>query len=92
MKKLLTLTLLLLSLLATGQYHISGVVKDSKTKQPLPFATILPVNGPGDITDTEGIFNLSSKQAFTEISFSYVGYRSRKITVSPSEKYITVFF
>ena len=91
MKRLLTLTLLLLSLLATGQYHISGVVKDSKTKQPLPFATLLPVNAPGDITDTEGIFNLSSKQPFTAISVSYVGYRSRKITISPSDNFITVF-
>ena len=48
--------LLLVPFLAISQHKIQGVVIDSKTKQPLPFASIVTNTNFGTLTDIDGEF------------------------------------
>ncbi|MEJ2617007.1 MAG: TonB-dependent receptor [Ignavibacteriaceae bacterium] len=65
---------------------ISGTVKDSITKEPL-FNTNIYVEstGTGTVTDSSGKFNLNVSPGFHKIRFSYVGYRSKTISMYFSE-------
>jgi len=73
-----------------AQYHFTGVVKDSKTKAALPFATIILQNNLGVLTDAKGVFNFNSKQPITNIRVSYIGYKSTEIFIDKN-KFLTVF-
>ena len=81
---------LLLPFLGLGQSSISGIIKDSKTKAPLPFATIITNTGLGKITDAEGKFNIVSKRDINEITITYVGYKRQKISVNKSDRFISI--
>ena len=89
MKKLLLL-LLFKPLLFFSQNYLQGVVIDSKTKQPLPFATILTNTNFGSLTDIDGKFELKTTTPFSKITVSYVGYKKVVAEVIPSEKYKTI--
>ncbi len=64
---------------------LNGTVRDSATRAPLPFATvILPELRRGDLTDLYGRFTVSDLPAAPiRVQVSYVGYRTalRKIVV-----------
>jgi len=64
-----------------AQYNISGVVKDAKTKNVLPFATILTQNNVGSLTDANGLFNIKTKHPISRLKISYIGYKSMEISV-----------
>ena len=90
MKKLLFLLLFIIPVLSSAQSSFSGIIKDSKTKQALPFATILTNIGIGEICDADGKFSIRSKQSIHELTISYVGYKTKKVAIDNSTSYLTV--
>ena len=90
MKNYLVNIFLFLPILIFSQSNFSGIIKDSKSKKALPFATIITNNGIGEITDTEGKFAINSRNNITELTVSYVGYKTQKIKVDNGDKFITI--
>jgi hypothetical protein len=65
------------------QCHITGVVKDSKTGEQLPFATVY-ISGTNIATSTNntGFFNLIANACDSmEITVNYIGYKPMKIRI-----------
>ncbi|WP_432712145.1 DUF5686 family protein, partial [Pedobacter sp.] len=89
-KKLIYIWILLLPLTAfqvAGQNTtVTGIVTDSKDKDPLPYVTLL-FKGTNIITKTDGDgkFTISSPGNYTQLQFSYVGYTTKIITIKPGE-------
>lgn len=81
MKKAFGLFLLLMPFWAFSQsFQISGVVLDSTNGDPLPFVNIIVNDKPiGTTTDIDGRFSLTSPQQITSLTFSYVGYKKRRL-------------
>ena len=90
MKNYLVNIFLFLPFLIFSQSNFSGIVKDSKSKKALPFATIITNNGIGEITDTEGKFAINSRNNIDELTVSYVGYKTQNIKIDKGDKFITV--
>ncbi|MCF6280420.1 MAG: DUF5686 and carboxypeptidase regulatory-like domain-containing protein [Flavobacteriaceae bacterium] len=89
MKKLL-LSLLFLPLVSFSQQQISGVLIDSKTQETLPFANIITNNNQGTITNVDGEFILESDKEITELRISYIGYKTKKITITESTTFLKI--
>jgi hypothetical protein len=89
MKKLLFL-FLLIPFLAISQNQIQGIVLDSKSKQPLPFATITTSSNFGTLTDIDGKFTVKAEKKVTQISISYVGYEPVIVPISKNEKFLKI--
>ena len=60
---------------------INGIIIDSQTNEPLPFANILLESKTGVSSDSHGKFLFPSVNEFDELTISYVGYKTRKIKV-----------
>jgi len=84
------LFLLIAPLLAISQHKIQGVVIDSKTKQPLPFASIVTNTNFGTLTDIDGEFYIKAKNSFNKITISYVGYKSVTVPITINDKFISI--
>ncbi len=82
--------LLLFPLLSVAQNQIQGIILDSKTNQPLPFATITTASNFGTLTDIDGKFSIKTQKAITQISISYVGYESLIFPITKNEKFIKI--
>ena len=89
MKKLFFL-FFLVPFLSISQNQIQGIVLDSKSNQPLPFATITTSSNFGTLTDIDGKFSIKAQKTFTQISISYIGYESVIVPVSKNEKYLKI--
>lgn len=89
MKNLLFL-LLTLPFLSISQNQIQGIVLDSKTNQPLPFATITTSSNFGTLTDVDGKFNIKTAKTITQISVSYIGYESFIYSIIKNGKFIKI--
>jgi hypothetical protein len=64
--------------------NITGVIKDSETGEPLPFATIGIISkGRGTVTNSNGEFNLKITRSCINdtLSVSYLGYFNKEIAV-----------
>ena len=81
--------LFFLPLVCQAQFHISGIVKDSSSKKPLPFASINANDGAYTIADVDGRFDLDSKTEITAFSISYIGYAKIDIATA-NKKFYTV--
>ena len=78
------ITFFLLSSFAVSQTKvtISGTVKDSTTKEPLINTNIVVASGnTGTVTDSSGKFLLALKPGYYHITFSYIGYESKTISL-----------
>lgn len=82
--------LLLLSLNALGQTAITGVVRDSKTNEPLPFATIKPNNSNAIAADVDGKFIIASGSGVSQITVSYTGYRTATVNISSGQRHYII--
>ena len=89
MKKILTL-LFLFPLFLFSQTQLTGIVIDSKTKKPLPFATVLTNTHFGTLADVDGKFEIKTKNPFQKITISYVGYHPTTIPISAKENFVKV--
>lgn len=80
MKRLIFAILILVSCAAFGQENLSGVVRDSLTGQPLPFATVY-INGTtnGTTTNEDGVFNLEKVSFPSTLVMSFMGYETQAV-------------
>lgn len=65
---------------ASGTYLVRGIVRDTVTNQPVPYASVaLSGLGIGTMTDAKGIFELTAPDASATIDVTCQGYnRARK--------------
>jgi len=89
MLKNLFILCILCGLNVKAQTQISGVVKDAKTNDVLPFASIIFQNNRGLLTDANGTFNIDSKEKIDSLLISYVGYKTKSILIKKT-KYLTI--
>ncbi|MGB1205920.1 MAG: DUF5686 family protein [Chitinophagales bacterium] len=63
---------------------VSGTLLDQKTREPLPFASVVFMGSTvGTTTDIDGNFSLSSDNlAENELAVSYLGYQQQKVHVT----------
>lgn len=66
---------------------VYGVVKDSKTRDAIPFASIsIPGSNIGTVSNSEGEFTIKVLKSLeaTEIEISHIGYVNSKFKIQPS--------
>jgi hypothetical protein len=82
MRLIITSALLFYSVCTFTQNVIQGVVRDSETKEALPFCSIA-VKGTkkGTITNRDGAFSIAVNLTRDTLLFSYVGYNTLMIPV-----------
>ena len=64
--------------------HLQGLVIDSQTKEPLPYAhLIIKTSGIGTITNKDGLFDfkIQGHYAQNEITFSFLGYSNKSYKI-----------
>jgi len=80
MKTCLTILCLCFSVLSWSQENFQGTVKDSKTKEPLPYCSVsIKGSHTGTITNTDGTFLLKIIPGKDTVLFSYLGYQTLAI-------------
>lgn len=95
MKQLyITLTLLAVMLFTqlTGvSAQIKGVVTDSITNEPLLYVTVqYEGKGVGAITNGEGEYTVETRRGWDELTFSTIGYITKKVKIKPGQKVLNV--
>ena len=90
MKQLIFL-FFLCSLSLQAQFQVNGIIKDSKTKKTLPFATITTENGISTIGDVDGKFNFLLNSQPETLSISYVGYETKTISLFELKSFFTLY-
>ncbi|WP_206598714.1 DUF5686 and carboxypeptidase-like regulatory domain-containing protein [Rufibacter ruber] len=69
-----------------GVTSVRGTVKDAATNEPLIGVTIFfPGTSLGASTDLEGNFAFRTTQTITRVQFTYVGYKTQTIDLTPGE-------
>lgn len=86
---LLVLCMLMFVISAEAQ-TLQGVVTDAKTGETLIGVTIQDNKGHGTQTDVEGKYELKLDAGSSEISYSYVGYTTKKISATVKENQVIV--
>ena len=77
--------LLFLTIAASAQTStISGTVRNSTTKEPVPFVTVaIKGTGSGPYTDEKGNFKLTTSRAFPlTLQFTSVGFSAKEVAVA----------
>ncbi len=77
--------ILLLFLVAQNFVWAQTLIKDSQTKEPIPFVAISKQNGTGTYSNENGSFDLSFTSSDT-LYISHLAYKSIKLTKSDIEK------
>lgn len=83
-KTVLTILLMLLALTAAAQ-HITGIVTDAATGEPLPFVNVRHSDGRGMQTAADGSFRLPFRAGKLQISF--IGYETQSVAVRQAGSY-----
>lgn len=67
------------------EYKIKGKVIDATNRQALAFVNVVVNDGHyGGMTDIDGKYEVASPIPITQISFSYIGYESKRINMVPN--------
>jgi len=93
MKQALFAFLTLTTLLASAQVEFSGIVLDSLSNDPLPYASVrLQGTDKGTSTNAIGEFKLVLQEfkPTDSLEFSFIGYTSQRLSLASIGKYITV--
>ncbi len=88
--KRLFLVFLFFSLSLQAQFHVNGIIKDTETKKPLPFATIRTEKGLSTISDVDGKFDFLLNLQPETITVSYVGYESKTVSLFEVKTFIAI--
>lgn len=86
--RLLSFLLVLFTLPCLAQTPLTGVVRDSKNNQPLPFATVIPEKGQSIATDIDGKFTILNPQGSAYFTVSYTGYSTLRVSLGSQTNYI----
>ena len=63
---------------------IQGVVTDSLTNEPIPYASVYyEGKGVGGITDADGHYSVETRQGWNKLTFSSVGYVNKVVNIIP---------
>jgi len=81
MKHIYWCVLLLISNFSYAQLTISGTVTSLNDNKSLPFVNITTNNNRGTTTNENGYYTLEINAADSQIQFSYVGFKTKTITV-----------
>lgn len=84
---------LLLFLMGFNQLfaQINGVLKDAKTGEPIPYANVFyEGKGVGAITDIDGRFQVDKFPEWKALTFSSVGYDTKRVPINQHTKELTV--
>lgn len=94
MKQLYIITIfLLLSLFAStgASAQIKGVITDSLTHEPLMYITVqYEGKGVGGISNAEGEYQVETRKGWNELTFSAIGYITKKVKFAPGTKTLNV--
>ena len=82
--------LLLFTVTLQAQFQINGIVKDSSTSKPLPFATIITNDGANTVSDVDGKFSFSTSINTNSFTVSYIGFEKSAIQIEKNKKYYAV--
>ncbi len=86
---LLFLLFLLASIGASAQ--IKGVITDSLTHEPLMYITVqYEGKGVGGISNAKGEYQVETRKGWDELTFSAVGYVTKKVKFAPGTKVLNV--
>lgn len=90
MKRLFLLTIILsvfaLHVTAQSLVQITGMVRDSVSKEPIPFASIsVPGTDVGVIATEHGGFNINTRHKVEKLRISALGYNTTEIKVKPGQ-------
>jgi hypothetical protein len=88
--KYFCILLFFLTLSLQAQFHLSGIVKESATNKPLPFATISFNNQTKTITDVDGKFSIFLEENSAAFEVSYIGYSKTTETITKDKKYYSI--
>jgi hypothetical protein len=88
--RILTFLLFFITSVCVAQSAITGIVKDSKTENPLPFATIYQQNGRSIIADVDGRFVLEHAPMHEILTVTYIGYSERSFKITPGRTFYSV--
>ena len=94
MKRLYNITLILLLLLfasAGASAQIRGVITDSLTHEPLMYITVqYEGKGVGGISNADGEYQVETRKGWDELTFSAIGYITKKVKFAPGTKVLNV--
>lgn len=67
---------------AATSYHISGMVRDAQTHEPVPFAAVSATGAAvGVLTDEKGLFDLSVPIATESLQVACLGYEKKVVPI-----------
>jgi len=83
----LCIILLLFPLLISAQTNISGKIVDANNLEPLAFVNIIfdDLQQLGAVSDIDGNFNIVSPKDIENLTFSYVGYEQKTVSINSFE-------
>ncbi|MDE6172606.1 MAG: carboxypeptidase-like regulatory domain-containing protein, partial [Bacteroides sp.] len=85
------ITLLFILIASNASAQIKGVVTDSLTNEPLMYITVqYEGKGVGAITNGEGEYVVETRKGWDELTFSAIGYVTKKIKLQPTTKVLNV--
>ena len=88
-KSILLLFILLTSALGAFAQGITvkGIVTDAKTKQPLPFVTVVFSGSTDGIsTDNQGKYRITTTDNYSQIKVSFIGYKTVTRDIEPGKE------
>lgn len=89
--KLLLLAILLCSSYTINAQIIKGVVTDSLTNEKLGYVSVFyEGTTKGTTTDFSGNYSIAYDPNFKELSFSFLGYETKKVAISSKTKSINI--
>lgn len=90
-KKILFSLLFVFVLVNQTLAQITGVLKDAKTGEPIPYANVFyEGKGVGGITDMDGRFQVDKFPEWKALTFSSVGYTTKKVPIDNRTHTLTV--
>lgn len=81
MKHIILCIMLALVGISHAQNTIKGTVTDATNNTTIPFVNITTTNKQGTITDEYGHFSIEVQSETSQLTFSYLGYKTQTVTV-----------
>ena len=90
MRLFLLLLIILSAPTVSAQKIITGIVLNSETQDPLPYATIQLSPENETLTNIDGTFQLNAKPQDSTFTVTYIGFNSQQISISPEKNYYKI--